>query len=63
MKSKEQEGGAPRSQHQMQMFCEVIDFCELHDLGFNGFPYIWCNRRYQNDNMKVRLDHIFADES
>ena len=35
---------------------DAIDFCGFKDLGFNGFPFTWCNRRPGDQNVWVRLD-------
>ncbi|KAK7830847.1 hypothetical protein CFP56_007597 [Quercus suber] len=44
----------------MQGFRYAIDFCGLKDLGFNGFPFTWCNRRPSEQNVWVRLDRGLA---
>ena len=37
-----------------------MDFCGLKDLGFNGFPFTWCNMRPGDQNVWVRLDQGIA---
>ena len=44
----------------MQGFRDAIDFGGLKDLGFNGFPFTWCNRRPGDQNVWVRLDRGLA---
>jgi len=44
----------------MQGFRDALDYCHLKDLGFNGFPYPWCNRRPGAQNTWIRLDRGVA---
>ena len=44
----------------MQGFRDALDFCRLRDLGFNGFPFTWCNRRPDGQNVWIRLDREVA---
>lgn len=37
-----------------------MDDCRLKDLGFNDFPFTWCNRRPGDQNVWVRLDRGVA---
>lgn len=41
---------------QMQSFRDALDICRLKDLGFNGFPFTWCNRRPRDKNVWIRID-------
>ena len=34
--------------------------CQLHDLGFKGYPYTWSNKRPGDANTKIRLDRGVA---
>ena len=43
--AKEKQGWLIRPKRQMQGFRDALDYCRLRDLGFNGFPFTWCNRR------------------
>ena len=36
--------------------------CELEDLGFSGVPFTYDNGQYGNNNVRVRLDRVCADE-
>ena len=49
-----------RPERQMQGFREVFYFCRLKDLGYNGFPFTWCNWRPGNQNVWIRLDRRAA---
>jgi hypothetical protein len=51
-----------RSELQMQAFRDVVQRCDLHDLGFSGVPYTYDNRREGRSNVKVRLDYALADD-
>ena len=53
---EEKQGWLDRPERQMQGFRDEIDFCGFKDLGFNGFPFTWCNRRPGDQNVWVRLD-------
>ena len=44
----------------MQSFRDALDFCQLKDLGFSGFPFTWCNRRPGVHNVRIRLDRGVA---
>ena len=57
---EEKRGGLDRPEAQMQSFRDALDFCELKDLGFNGFPFTWCNRRPGDQNVWIRLDRGVA---
>lgn len=41
-------------------FGMFLDYCHLKDLGFNGFPYTWCNCRFGAQNTWIRLDRGVA---
>ena len=43
--ANEKMGWLDRPERQMQGFRDALDYCHLKDLGFNGFPYTWCNHR------------------
>ena len=40
----------------MQGFRDALDYCGLRDIGYNGYPFTWCNRRPGHHNVWVRLD-------
>lgn len=58
--AEEKQGDLDKPECQMLNFREALGFCSLKDLGFNGFPFIWCNRRPSNHNVWVRLDRGIA---
>lgn len=48
---------------QMQAFRDVLQVCELADLGFSGVPYTYDNTRSGAANVKVQLDRAVATPS
>ena len=58
--ANEKQGWLDRSERQMQSFCDALDFCCLKDLGFNGFPFTWCNKRARDQKFWIRLDRDVA---
>ncbi|CAO2207064.1 unnamed protein product [Urochloa humidicola] len=50
-----------RPERQMANFRDVLNACELMDLGFVGLPFTYDNGRSGAANVKVRLDHAVAD--
>ena len=44
----------------MQGFRDALDHCGFKDLGCNGFPFTWCNRRLGDHNVWIWLDHGVA---
>ena len=44
----------------MQMFREVLDECELMDLGFKGFPFTWSKHFRDGFSVWERLDRAVA---
>lgn len=49
-----------RAPGQMQFFREVLETCNLADLGFSGVPFTYDNKRIGNANVTVRLDRALA---
>ena len=43
-------GWLDRPERQMQSFRDALDYCRLKNLGFNGYPFTWCNRRPSDQN-------------
>ena len=56
----EKQGWLDRPERQMQGFREALDYYRLRDLGFNGYPFTWCNRRPGVQNVWIRLDRGVA---
>lgn len=49
-----------RPQNQMQMFRDVLDECELMDLGFKGLPFTWSKHYRDGFSVWERLDRGIA---
>ncbi|CAM8923717.1 unnamed protein product [Rhodiola kirilowii] len=45
-----------RSNWQMTNFRQVLEDCQITDLGYQGYPFTYSNRRKGNDEMRGRLD-------
>ena len=58
--AEEKQGWLDQPERQMQGFRDALDDCRLKDLGFNDFPFTWCNRRPGDQNVWVRLDRGVA---
>jgi hypothetical protein len=56
--SHEKEGGNPRPQIFMQAFRDVLNDCDLEDLGYSGDAYTWKRGR-----IRERLDRAIANRS
>ena len=56
----EKQGWLVRPERQMQGFKKALEYCRLKDMGFNGFPFSWCNRRPDDQNVWIRLDRGVA---
>ncbi|WJX74258.1 hypothetical protein P8452_57931 [Trifolium repens] len=56
----EKKGGNPRTFDQFMVGRDATSACELHDLGFIGYPFTWSNGREGLDNVQCRLDRALA---
>ena len=45
---------------QINEFRDALDFCQLEDLGYRGYPSTWTNKRPGDANTKMRLDKAIA---
>jgi len=57
----EKEGSLLRRDSQMNHFREVLEFCQLGDLGFSSPRFTWCNNRMDSSFTKERLDRAVAN--
>jgi len=59
----EKEGGRPKSQSDMDRFRDVLEECQLHDLGFEGDIFTWRNHSHNaKDYIRERLDRAVAND-
>ncbi|KAL5855882.1 hypothetical protein ACOSQ4_005684 [Xanthoceras sorbifolium] len=59
LRSEEKLGGLVRSHRAMDSFREVIDDCNLIDMGFKGSSFTWCNRQDGQNLIQERLERFF----
>ena len=45
---------------QINEFRDALDFCQLEDLGYRGYPSTWTNKWPGDANTKMRLDEVVA---
>jgi len=51
-----------RGEKQMENFRNILEECDLHDMGFSGVPWTYDNKKTGNRNVKVRLDRGVATQ-
>ncbi|GMI75496.1 hypothetical protein like AT4G29090 [Hibiscus trionum] len=59
--SFEKKGGRLRHERNMAGFRDVLEDCNLSDLGFNGVWYTWERGRLAENNVRERLDRAVAN--
>ena len=62
LRGYEKLGGVPRRESEMRGFRDMVDECELVDLGYVGHKFTWCGRR-SGGVVLERLDRAFANTS
>ncbi|KAA3477206.1 reverse transcriptase [Gossypium australe] len=62
MYSFENSGCQPREEKRMAAFREVLDECQLMDMGFKGASFTWERRNIPETNIKERLDGGITNE-
>lgn len=45
LSNNEKTGSRAKPDRQLKAFRDAIEECQLHDLGFNGNFFTWCNKR------------------
>ncbi|KAK4567946.1 hypothetical protein RGQ29_003635 [Quercus rubra] len=55
--------GPDRDARQMREFRDCLNRCGLFNLGFVGQRYTWCNRRFEKQRTKLKLDRMVVSES
>jgi hypothetical protein len=61
LEQSEKEGGALRSDAQMDFFRNTLEDCYLSDLGFRGPKFTWTGRRTDGVPIRERLDRAVAN--
>ena len=56
----EKEGGGERPRQQMDNFIDVINFCDLKDIGFVGPRFTWIYQKADGTQIRERLDRALA---
>jgi exonuclease III len=57
----EKQGGSEKIRSQMRAFQEVLEECQMHDMGFSGPMFTWTNCRERGELIKKRLDRGVAN--
>ena len=60
MHAKEKEGGGVRPEGQMRKFREVVNRCQLKDLGYMGSDFTWSRRLGSRGWVRERLDRALV---
>ena len=53
--SEKKSARQPQFSH-IEAFREALSYCQLHDIGFMGYPCTWSNKGPGEANTKIRLD-------
>ncbi|XP_042962668.1 uncharacterized protein LOC122296939 [Carya illinoinensis] len=59
----EKQGGNPKPEVQLSAFRDVVEECELRDLGFNGYKFTWSNMREGSACINERVDRFLANST
>ncbi|KAA3488997.1 reverse transcriptase [Gossypium australe] len=60
--SSEKSGGIPRKERKMESFREVLEECQLEDIGYSGAWFTWERGNFAETNIRERLDRGVANE-
>ena len=63
MHAKEKEGGGVRPEGQMRRFREVVNRCQLRDLGYMGLDFTWSRRLGSKGWVRERLDRAMVSKN
>ncbi|KAK4716458.1 hypothetical protein R3W88_014796 [Solanum pinnatisectum] len=63
MSNSDKSGGKSISTSRMNDLWDVVNYCELIDMGFKGNRYTWLNKHFKNRSKLIfeRLDRFFAN--
>jgi hypothetical protein len=59
--NSEKWGAATRRESQMEEFRDMVEYCQLSDLGFIGLKFTWTNGRGSAKFTKERLDRVMGN--
>lgn len=57
----EKRGGRQYPFYVIKNFRQMIDNCNLMDLGFQGTPFTWCNKQQGRNRIHSRLDRVLCN--
>ena len=57
----EKKGGGDRASYLLQNFREVIEYCNLADMGFRGPKFTWCRGNNNSNFIQERLDRMLGN--
>ncbi|KAH9742572.1 pentatricopeptide repeat-containing protein [Citrus sinensis] len=58
LKLDEKTGKKDRCMASINEFCEAVYGCDLKDLGYNGYPFTWSNRRFGPNLVEEREEKL-----
>lgn len=58
---EEKKGGDPAHVNHMELFRDTLHRCGLHDLGFEGSAFTWCNKLEGEGSIMARLDRFVGN--
>ena len=60
MNANEKLGPRPVDVRRIYYFCCMVKQCGLFDLGYNGLPYTWTNKRFNSNLTYEHLDRCLG---
>ncbi|KAL0442468.1 UNVERIFIED_CONTAM: putative mitochondrial protein [Sesamum latifolium] len=63
LEQTEKMGGPMRAEWQIHNFRNCLLECDLHDLGFQGSAFTWCNNQQEPYTVRERLDRACANDA
>lgn len=60
MHLSEKMGGLGKNVNMIADFREAVKACNLIDVGYKRYPFMWLNRRYGENFIEERLDRFFC---
>jgi hypothetical protein len=63
MHPSEKQGGRDHHHNIMNLALDMLNNCNLIDLGYHGDPFTWTNNQVNGDHIKERIDRFCATTS